>query len=325
LKYYVLIEAQKMDIKQYTNFLLSIKSLSAGQLRHLAVRVEQQLRRNDLNHALENRLKNISHCVHCQSESIVRWGQSAGLQRFKCKQCGKTFNELTKTPLARMRERRKLGDYAQCMVQGKTLRQAAQHCNIALSTSFSWRHKLLTKPEQHKAKQLSGIIEVDETFFRESYKGKRTINHRLPRKRGGAVAEEQAPLVPVLLMLDRTEHEADFVLQSNTIQEVHPCMVNRIKPGSVLCTDGSQLYPPFAKAKGLCHKRILRDNPARTLDDGTFHIQTVNNYTARLKGWMNRFHGVGTAYLGNYLAWWRNVAFEGFPTPKAWLNEALKT
>jgi hypothetical protein len=32
-----------------------------------------------------------------------------------------------------------------------------------------------------------------------------------------------------------------------------------------------------------------------------YHIQNVNNFQMRLKGWMQRFHGVATKYMNNYL------------------------
>ena len=35
------------------------------------------------------------------------------------------------------------------------------------------------------------------------------------------------------------------------------------------------------------------------------HIQNVNNYHRRLKGWMQRFNGVATKYLNNYLTWFQ--------------------
>ncbi len=38
---------------------------------------------------------------------------------------------------------------------------------------------------------------------------------------------------------------------------------------------------------------------------GAFHIQNVNAYDSRLKGWMKRFHGVSTKYLKHYLGWRR--------------------
>jgi transposase-like protein len=34
-------------------------------------------------------------CPHCAGERIVRNGSADGLQRYKCRACGKTFNVLT--------------------------------------------------------------------------------------------------------------------------------------------------------------------------------------------------------------------------------------
>jgi len=34
---------------------------------------------------------------------------------------------------------------------------------------------------------------------------------------------------------------------------------------------------------------------------GIYHIQNVNAYGSRLKGWMKPFNGVATKYLANYL------------------------
>lgn len=314
-----------MDSKRYMDFLLSLGDLKHSQLRHLAVRVQEFLEKDEVNCAIEKRQLKLTHCIFCKSSMTVRWGHSSGLQRFRCKQCRHTFNELSGSPFAKLQLRQKLGTYAQCMVNGLTLRQAAHKCDIALSTSFQWRHKFLQMPEQHKSKILSGIVEADETFFRESFKGKRTITHRKPRHHGRLKKGEQELMVPVLLLLDRTEHEADFVLKRDNREEIYPCIQGRIKPGSVLCTDGSQIYAPIAEEENLVHKRILRSNPARTIENGLFHIQTLNNYIARLKGWLNRFYGVGTQYLGNYLAWWRILADESLLTIRDWLNEALSS
>ena len=39
-------------------------------------------------------------CPHCQGHEIVLWGSASALPRYRCKGCGRTFNALTKTPLA---------------------------------------------------------------------------------------------------------------------------------------------------------------------------------------------------------------------------------
>jgi len=35
------------------------------------------------------------------------------------------------------------------------------------------------------------------------------------------------------------------------------------------------------------------------------HVQTVNSYISRFKKWLDRFNGVATKYLPNYLGWRR--------------------
>ena len=60
-------------------------------------------------------------CPHCAGREIVGWGRSDGLLRFRCKSCGRTFNALTKTPMAHLRKKEKWLDHAQAMIEGKSL------------------------------------------------------------------------------------------------------------------------------------------------------------------------------------------------------------
>jgi hypothetical protein len=52
--------------------------------------------------------------------------------------------------------------------------------------------------------------------------------------------------------------------------------------------------------KGLQHEAINVRKGVYT-KKGIYHIQHVNEYHTRLKKWMNRFQGVATKYLDNYL------------------------
>lgn len=47
---------------------------------------------------------------------------------------------------------------------------------------------------------------------------------------------------------------------------------------------------------------------------GIYHIQHINSYHSRLKKWMNRFNGVATKYLNNYMYWFKWI--ELFKTDK---------
>ena len=111
-------------------------------------------------------------CPHCAGREIVGWGRSDGLLRFRCKSCGRTFNALTKTPMAHLRKKEKWLDHAQAMIEGKSLAKTAQLCGVHPTTAFRWRHRFLRAPSDDKPRTLSGIVEADETFILESFKGR---------------------------------------------------------------------------------------------------------------------------------------------------------
>jgi transposase-like protein len=111
-------------------------------------------------------------CPHCAGREVVGWGRSHGLLRFRCKSCGRTFNALTKTPMAHLRKKEKWLDHARAMIEGKSLAKTAQLCGVHPTTAFRWRHRFLRAPAVNKPRSLSGIVEADETFVLESFKGR---------------------------------------------------------------------------------------------------------------------------------------------------------
>jgi Zn ribbon nucleic-acid-binding protein len=52
-------------------------------------------------------------CPHCAGREIMAWGRSRGLARFRCKSCGRTFNALSKSPMAHLRKKERWLDHAQ--------------------------------------------------------------------------------------------------------------------------------------------------------------------------------------------------------------------
>jgi transposase-like protein len=87
-------------------------------------------------------------CPHCAGREIVGWGRSHGLLRFRCKSCGRTFNALTKTPMAHLRKKERWLDHARAMIEGKSLAKTAALCGVHPTTAFRWRHRFLRAPPQ---------------------------------------------------------------------------------------------------------------------------------------------------------------------------------
>jgi len=263
-------------------------------------------------------------CPHCGVEHPTKWGRSGGLQRYRCRNpdCYKTFNALTGTPLAKLQHRDKWFDYLRCMRDSLTLRVSAARVGIDLKTAFRWRHRFLKTSAQNNANPLSGIIEVDETFFRESCKGKRNLTHRNPRKRGGqGDMKKKEHNIQVLIARDRNGKISDLVDSALQKSTVHDFLAPIIDRDSILCSDGHSWYKTFSRDYGIAHHRLITLDNQRVLGK-EYHIQNVNSYMSRLKGWMARFHGVGTAYLPNYLAW-RRLFETAKPAEEAWFLAAI--
>ena len=85
---------------------------------------------------------------------------------------------------------------------------------MAYTTAFRWRHRFLSALNLDKPLCLSGIVEADETFILESFKGKRRDLPRASRKRGGKAAKRglSAEQIPVIVARDRTGATIDAVL-----------------------------------------------------------------------------------------------------------------
>ncbi len=244
-----------------------------------------------------------SKCPHCAEPKLRPWGSSHGLPRYRCAVCHKTCNPLTGTPLARLRKREQWLSYAQALINGFSIRQAAKQCSVNKNTSFLWRHRFLQLASQHQAKHEEGIVEADETFFLESFKGQRSLP-RPARKRGGVgrTRGTNDDQIPVLVVRDRHKATADFILNKVDKKQINDALSPLVDKDAILCTDGAAVYSSFAKKSGIKHEVIYSKGPRAR---GVFHIQNVNAYDSRLKEWMRRFHGVATKYLHNYLGWRR--------------------
>lgn len=294
-----------MNSQQFQSLSEHLHTLNFIELKRVRHQVEQMISSNHLGHVMSDCEERINHCPYCAHNKFIRYGTTArGQQRYKCKACNKTFNTLTGTALARLRNQDKWLQYSDGMWLTEKLRPAAKKLCINFKTAFRWRHKLLAHPTESRCQPLAGIIEADETFLNESFKGRKKSMTRKSRKRGGGKVTK----VPVFLALDRQGHVAHQVLEADTKEELSAAITPILTPESVLCTDGNLSYQAIVKRLPyeLEHKRLISLDNER-VKDGIYHIQTLNNWIMRWKAWLVQFRGVGTAYLEHYLAWFRQM------------------
>jgi len=309
-----------MKKQKFSEFLDMVKELSKAQRVELLEFLDNTQRAICPAAIVEERFAGKPVCPKCQSDSIHKWGIVSGLQRYRCKNCGRSFNSLTGTSMARLRKKDLWLEYSKTLADNLSLSKAAEQCGIDRTTAFRWRHRFLQTPSQSQDR-CSGITEMDETYFRESFKGKKVV-HREPRKRGKtSVRGLSAEQIPVVVARDREGRTCDAVLRSRTSQEVGIHLGRHIAPASVLCIEQSRILIKFAKTHKLAFETI--GTKQRCGREKVFHVQNVNAYHSRLKKWMVRFHGVATERLPNYLGW-RRLHERALCLPEDWLRAAVK-
>jgi transposase-like protein len=89
-------------------------------------------------------------CPHCASRQLNRHGQANNRQRFRCRQCRRTFNDLTGTPLARLRLRDKWPDYIVMLREARSVRAAAAQVGVHSNTALRWRHRFLDETDKER-------------------------------------------------------------------------------------------------------------------------------------------------------------------------------
>lgn len=147
---------------------------------------------------LQDRLENIginSKCPKCDSVHISKFGKRNNVQVYKCVDCATKFTRFTNTILEKTHWHwdiwikvleMTLNNYSlQDMVN--VLEKDYSCKGINIKTVWLWRLKLIHALASLPMPKLTGVIQVDETFIRESQKGSRNLESyikgedRLPR------------------------------------------------------------------------------------------------------------------------------------------------
>ena len=327
---------ERLDLAQVGRALLALSAIESARVRDVGdapsdARIEpvggmtQEEDGDETVASIVHRRLEVSGCPHCQSHEIVGWGRSDGLPRHRCKRCGKTFNGLTKTPMAGLHKKEEWLKHAEAMIDGASVAKAAERCNVHYTTAFRWRHRFLRSLSSDKPRAMIGIVEGDEVFVLESFKGKRSDLPRPSRKRGGKAEKRGLSVeqIPIVVVRDRHGATFDAVLPKLNRASMAAALGDVLAGAETFCCDGGKSIVAFARGAGL-PVHVLPAPGGLRPDAPQFHINNVNGYHSRFKEWMRRFHGVATKNLPNYLGWRRSLeALAQEATPKRWILAAV--
>jgi hypothetical protein len=170
-----------------------------------------------------------------------------------------------------------------------------------------------------------GSGEADETFILESFKGRWSDLPRKARRRGGTARHPglHQDNIPILVAATGAAPPSTrSCLRSTALRWASPSPESS-RRAIISSAMAARRSPPSPAEPGLpstaCRRRESRPPRRRTCN-----INNVNAYHGRLKQWLNRFNGVATKNLPNYLGWRRALEAWGDKLdPPSWVKGAI--
>lgn len=311
-----------MDDAVFRAFCLGIEKLSVRQIRELGEMLRTLDARIEVLAKIDRRRESIDRCLHCGRDALQRWGETrTGLQRFRCKSCGRTFSSATGSALDRVRQPEKFHRVVDDMLTlvPTSCRRLAASLDLDKMTIWRWRKLIIDTLTGVGGTGFGGIVEADEKFFRESRKGSREwVRHqRNPslypapnRLRWEDYRRLKLPMpagvsrfqIPVLTITDRSGARRADVLPNRQAGSLVALLTRHIGPDAVLCSDGDPAYQSFARGRAIPHCRLNAKTGPRVIQKA-FHIQTINNLHSRFETFMKPFCGPAAKNLPGYAAW----------------------
>lgn len=227
--------------------------------------------------------REIECCPICGGDKYIKYGTYKKIQRYKCKECGKTFSKTTNSLWSySKKDLNKWIKFVEFMMKRKTLRFCAKELKINLATAFYWRHKIL-----HGLKidsipnRLKGDVHINKTILKENFKGSRNIVIKERRRNIWVIAakgnEDSMLAMPIF------KDCWDWNIFSNKIY-------SKIEKKSYIVAYKDRYIQIGAKKH---NKKLVKE----VKDDNRIKYIIRN-----LSKWISKFKGVATKYLEGYLA-----------------------
>lgn len=273
-------------------------------------------------------------CPRCGCVEIVKKGHAKdGSQRYLCHGCGRTFGVRTGRVVGMSKlSADKWMAYVQCFIDRLSLRACAERIGVSLPTSLFMRRRILeviAKFNDVFTVSAGCGCELDETYFRESFKGNHANgSFKMPREsrhRGGQIHRRGLSKEQICVMSGVNDSGESFLDMAGrgslSSQRALDSLRGRIRDGAVIATDRSGAYPSALRELSVV-AHAAYDSKNRS--EGT--INHVNALHSALDHFMCRFRGVSTKHLNEYLAWFRwDASFNGSSTAVSLLIRQMES
>lgn len=260
-------------------------------------------------------------CPHCESNKIAKRGRNhrhQACRRYRCKKCGRQFDDLTETIFAGRHQPLKVwlvGLYL--MGLNLSNRQIAQELNLNDSDAQEMASLLRRGVvDRRPPVRLEGEVECDEVYVIAGHKGRpdgirgrKARRNRLKGARGRGTLTAEKP--PIFGMIQRGGEVRITMLENVQQQTIAPLIRTTIIAGSTIHTDEYNIYDRLPQW-GYEHKRVChsRGEYARDEDGDGFHevhVNTMEGFWSLLRSWLRPHRGISQEKLPLYLGFFEFV------------------
>lgn len=276
--------------------------------------------------------KNKLKCPRCGHDNLNKNGITNNRQRYICKNCRKTFDQKSFSPLSNTKlSLDKWLSYCHFMLKGGTLKYCAQKIDVSIPTSFFMRHKILDILNFSLRNQtFTGVIATDNYNLNESFKGKSSKKnieedrffHNFKHKNWSSCfgwtyrnsnyfvkhPEKYINLIQVKIntAIDKNGHILSRIIENPNFmpyskekyQDLFDFFDGKVDKNATLCAFKGAPYPNVALKLNIKFKQARNRMPQKP-----FSVHHVFMYHKKLSKWLKYFNGVATKYLNNYLSW----------------------
>ena len=249
------------------------------------------------------------HCPACSSCNFVKNGKSNNkIQTYKCKECGKRFNDLTNTLFANSKlTMPQIEKLFQCMNDKSTICEMAEIMQVNIKTAFSYRHKILDILSGFNEQiKLCGNTEIDEHYMSINLKGTKPQN--MPRaskprqSHGGSKRGISNHQVCIASAIDEFDNIYFKIVGTGPITKigVTNAFKERLKSSVTMITDCKSSYEEFASDNKM-HLEQIKSGTYKNLNG--YSLGNINGIHSDLENFLSKFRGVSTKHLKGYLCW----------------------
>jgi transposase-like protein len=253
-------------------------------------------------------------CPRCQSHEVGSWGDyhyRSGCQRYRCRDCKRTFNDLTGTLMHQSKRALPhwiLATFLLCL--SCSSRRIARELGVHVRTGYRWcwwlRNAALSYAMQ---RQLEGTVEADDLYHTAGNKGqakqggkkalgRRARGRRKKREPGRGHYDKDRPAI--IAWVSRQGAVVIHATRDFTVKTVQKAANLAVQAGSRLYTDSASSY---RAVKGYVHAYV--NHTQKEYARGDVHENRAECLFSLLKPYLRVFRGISKCTLPGYVGFFQ--------------------